>query len=321
MNSENNSSFSSDIPNLQIAWDSTSLGTFKECAYKYYLTMVLGRVTHGDNVHLTFGAHYHKALEIYDHHKSMGSDHDTATLAAVKYCYEATVVRLPGGGWRPWNSEDSNKNRFTLMRTVVWYLEQFAEDPLETIQLPQPDGTFKPAVELSFRYESNIPSPDGGNFWICGHIDRLVRMDDEVRFLDRKTSKNTLGPDTFAKFSPDNQMSLYDFSGPIIWKGDVKGGIIDAAQVAVTFSKFQRGFLRRTPGQREEWYKATHYWLTQAGEAAVNNYWPMNDKSCGNYGGCPFRPLCAKGPETRQAWINGLTKPRIWDPLKVRGDI
>ena len=119
MNSQGNSSFSKSVPNLQIAWDSTSLGLFKECPRKYYYTMVLGRVTHGDNVHLVFGAHYHKALEIYDHARSMGADHEEGQRAAVLYCLQATRVELPGGKWRPWDAGDPNKNRFTLTRGAL----------------------------------------------------------------------------------------------------------------------------------------------------------------------------------------------------------
>lgn len=320
-NSENNSSFSKAVLHLQVAWDSTSLGLLKECPRKYYYTMVLGRVPNADNVHLTFGAHYHKALEVYDHAKSAGKTHDEAQLEAVRYCFEATVHRLPGGGWRPWNSGDANKNRYTLVRTVVWYLEQFAHDALKTLQIEK-DGKPQPTVELSFRYETNIPIADTGhNFWICGHLDRLVEMDGNVYFLDRKTTKQTLSDYTFANYSPDNQMSLYDFSAPIIWKGPVKGGILDAAQVAVGFSRYERRFLKRTPGHREEWYNDTRVWLQHALDYALAQHWPMNDKSCGNYGGCAFRDLCNKGPEVRDKWLLGLTQQRIWDPLVVRGDI
>jgi len=319
INALQNTSFSSEVPFLQMAWDSTSIGVLKECPRKYFYTIVLGRQTREDNVHLTFGQHYHRALEIYDHHKSRGLSHEEAQLEAVRYCYEATIVRLPSGKWRPWISDDTNKNRFTLLRSVVWYLEQFAEDPLHTVQL----SNGKPAVELSFRYETDIqvPTVPDSRFWICGHIDRLVELDGSLYFLDRKTTKHTLTPEVFGKFTPDNQMSLYDFSSTVIWQVPVKGGILDVAQVAGGFTRFARGFLPRTPGMRQEWYADLHFYLEQAAQFAEVKYWPMNDKSCGNYGGCPFRAVCAKGPEVREQWLKNLTVPRIWDPLRIRGDI
>jgi len=317
MNFQGNSSFSGM---LQVAWDSTSIGYLKECPRKYQYMMVLGRQPREESVHLTFGLHYHKALEIYDHSRSRGMDHADAQLEAVRYCYTATVVRLgTGKAWRPWVSDDSNKNRFTLLRSVVWYLEQFEADALKTVQL----ANGKPAVELSFRYQTDIPIPtrSGETFIICGHLDRLVEMDNNIYFLDRKTTKHTINSDTFAKFAPDNQMSLYDFSSTVVWQTPVKDGILDVAQVGATFTRFQRGFLRRTPAMREEWYNDLGYWLIQAAYFAEKGYWPMNDKSCGNYGGCLFRPLCAKGPEVREKWLNALTVNKVWDPLQVRGDI
>lgn len=318
-NLENNKSFHPEIPSLQIAWDSTSLGTFKECPRKYYYLMILGRAPRDESVHLTFGAHYHKALEVYDHAKAVGKTHEEAQLEAVRYCYEATVVRFPNGTWRPWMSDMPEKNRFTLMRLVIWYLEQFKDDPLKTVIL----SNGKPAVELSFRFETDIQVPGqvGEYFWLCGHIDRLVELDGNIHFLDRKTSKHTISPDTFKKFTPDNQMSLYDLATQVVWETPAKGGILDAAQVGATMARFQRGFLPRTKLGRAEWLRDTAIHLRHAAEYAAENYWPMNDKSCGNYGGCPFRELCAKGPETRDQWLKGLTVPRKWDPLEVRGDI
>ncbi len=318
-NVEGNSSFSANIPGLQIAWDSTSLGTLKECPRKYYYSMILGRQPRAESVHLTFGQHYHAALERYDHAKSRGADFEEAQLEAVQYCLEATTVRLPGGGWRPWASDDPNKNRFTLLRSVVWYLEHFKEDPANTIQL----ANGKPAVELSFRFETTIEAPDGEHFVLCGHMDRVVELDESIYILDRKTTKNQISPSTFAAYNPDNQMSLYDFAGQVVLQQnyEVKGVIIDAAQVIATISRFQRGFVHKTPAHREEFYRNTRYWLEQAADFAESQYYPMNDKSCGNYGGCPFREVCAKSPATRDKWLMGLTSPRAWDPLKVRGDI
>ncbi len=95
MNFQGNSSFR-DM--LQVAWDSTSIGYLKECPRKYQYMMVLGRQPREESIHLTFGLHYHKALEIYDHARSSGLDHSDAQLRAVQYCYEATVVLVRRGG-------------------------------------------------------------------------------------------------------------------------------------------------------------------------------------------------------------------------------
>lgn len=316
-NYQNNLAFSSELPMLQIAWDSTSLGYLKECPRKYYYEMILGRAPRGENVHFVFGGHYHKALEIYDHAKSAGADHADATDAALNYCLTETVVR-DANGWRPWSSDDANKNRLTLVRSVLWYLEHFADDPLETVQL----ANGKPAVELSFRFEIDLEAPTGEQYLLCGHLDRLVQDQSGTLYvLDRKTSKNTISASSFRNYKPDNQMGLYDFAAPIVYSVPVAGVLIDLAQIGATFTRFLRAPIHRDSQMKDEWYRDTLYYLQLAARFAEQEYWPMNDKSCGNYGGCPFRDICAKSPATREKWLMGLTTTREWDPMKVRGSI
>lgn len=309
-----NTSFSQEIPNLQIAWDSTSLGTYKECPRKYELTIKNSWVPRETNVHLTFGLHFHAALEQYDHTKAQGADHETAVRSAVR---RALTDSWDFGRNRPWNSDDKNKNRYTLVRTVIWYLEHFKEDIAHTIIL----ANGKPAVELSFRFELDIKAPSNEPYLLCGHLDRLALINDEPYIVDRKTSKNSIENGFFDKFNPDNQMSTYDLAGKVAFGIDTKGILIDAAQVLITGSRFRRGFTHRTPEQRNEWLEDTAWWLEDAAKSAIRGHWRMNDKSCGNYGGCPFRGICNKSPLAREQWLGGMFHKRTWDPLIARGDI
>ena len=139
-----NTSFSRLLPGLQLAVDSTSLDEFKTCPRKYYYSIVLGYEPLATSFHLTFGLLYHGALERYDHKKSEGLSHDDAVDFAIDWLLRSTWNTELS---RPWTSGDANKNRYTLLRTVVDYLDKFGrEDVLETIQL----ANGKPAVELSF---------------------------------------------------------------------------------------------------------------------------------------------------------------------------
>lgn len=297
---------------LQLAWDSTSLGALKTCPRYYEYVIVEGWTPRMLSVHLAFGQYYHSALETYDHARSAGADHDTATVAAVRRALSDTWVN-----GRPWNSDDKNKNRFTLVRTVVWYLEHFREDPMHTVQL----ANGKPAVELSFRFDSGHVTSEGEPLVLCGHMDRLVEYGGTYSVLDRKTTKTTISNDFFAGFSPDNQFSLYTSAGKVVYGLPIQGVIVDAAQVAVTFSRFMRGPSTRTPEQVDEWYNELQFWFRLAEFYAQQNYWPMNDKACGNYGGCAFREICSKSPSVRGKWLQASYKRRVWDPLQVRGDI
>src|SRR5215510_6557569 len=88
------------LPNSQIqwAWDSTSLGWFKECPYKYYLHMIEGWRAKGESAHLDFGIFYHQALENYDRRLVEGMSHDDAVIDSVNlgvYPRLSTPVTVP----------------------------------------------------------------------------------------------------------------------------------------------------------------------------------------------------------------------------------
>jgi len=306
--------FSSTIPGLQFAWDSVSLGELKTCPRKYYYTIIEGWQPILRSDHLTFGIHYHRALELYDHRKAEGQSHNDALDCAVKYCLEETVVRLPGDRWRPWTSQEPNKNRETLLRTVVWYLDQFEQDAAQTIILQNS----KPAVELSFRFEIDYQI-DSQPALLCGHLDRIVEFTGKKFVLDHKTTKYNIDDRYFAQFNPDNQMSLYSLAAQIVYGEPVRGIIIDAAQVLVNSSRFLRGFTFRHKSETDEWLSEVNYWLAQAQHFAQSGVWPKNDKSCGFYGGCPFREVCASAPSFRETLLNASFRRRVWDPLIPRG--
>ena len=309
-----NNSLSLISPRFQFAWDSTSIGAFKTCPRYYQLSILEGWQPREISVHLTFGLHFHSALERYDHLRFGGMDYDQAVREVVKYVLTITWDEQKN---RPWLSDDPNKNRLTLLRSVVWYLDQFKEDPIETVRL----ANGKPAVELSFRFDSGYTSRNGESILLCGHLDRLATLNNKAFVLDRKTTKSTINQSFFDKFTPDNQMSLYAIAGKIVYNVQIEGIIVDGAQIAQTFTRFLRGVVPRTESGLEEWYFDLGQYIATAELYAEQNYWPMNDKSCGMYGGCPFRKICSLPPSVRNEWLKADFTKRIWDPLKVRGDI
>lgn len=307
---------------IQFAWDSTSLGWLKTCPRLYQYSMIDGWRQHGGSVHLDFGSWYHSALEAYDRIRSAGGEHEDALREVV-----AWLMRVTWADSKPWDSGHNLKTRETLVRSVIWYLEQFGpNDTCETVQL----ANGKPAVELSFRLEmdwgpktkNTEDAPDRNDaqqpYVISGHLDRVVSFQGNYYVMDRKTSSTTIGSYYFDQYDPDNQMSLYSMAARVIYKTPVRGVIIDAAQIAVGFSRFTRGFTFRTEAQIEEWLEETKAWLRLAEGFATAGHWPMNDKSCHQYGGCVFRKVCSKSPEVRHKFLESGFEKRQWNPLEPR---
>jgi len=153
---------------------------------------------------------------------------------------------------------------------------------------------------------------------LSGHLDRLVNFNDGTYVMDRKTSSTTIGSYYFDQYNPDNQMSLYTLAAKVIYQTPVKGIIIDAAQIAVGFTRFSRGFTFRTDAQINEWLDDTKHWFSIAESFAEADFWPMNDKSCSIYGGCAFRKVCSKSPEVRQKFLETDFTKKEWNPLVAR---
>lgn len=349
-----NTSFSKTLPGLQLVWDTVSSGNLKQCARKYYYHHVENWWEKRKSVHLIFGLIVHSASETYCKVRAKGESHDSGVRLAVRHCLEkagerdqaavcsdcghvkrtdisddefarsiypnacescnSTNIAYEDDHFFLWLSDDKNKNRYTLIRTIVWYLDHYRESSEKTIILD--DGS--PAVEQWFRFELPLLTPDGTPYILTGHIDQLIEFAGSDWFKDIKSTKNTVNDSFFQKFSPDNQMSFYTAAGKIVFGKPLLGGIIDAAQVAINFTHFQRGLVQRTSGQITEWLKDMEYWLKQAEQYAKDEYWPMNDTACHNFGGCEFRDVCNKDPSARRQKLETLFKREVWDPLKER---
>lgn len=298
---------------VQDVWDSTSLKLASDCLRKYYYVMMEGWQSKELSVHLRFGQHYATALEHYHKAKAEGASHDEALYLVVKEALEDTfdtVVNDEGETVRvPWESSHNLKTRGNLIRTIVWYLETFEEDTCSTYILS--DG--RAGVEYSFK----LPVDNGVVF--SGHIDRLVNYAQGIYVQDQKTTGSTITARYFEGFAPDIQMSMYTFAGKAIYDIPVKGVIIDAAQIAVGFSRFERGFTFRDEPQLNEWYDTMMRKIEETQRATREQYFPMNTQACGNYGGCPFRQVCSRTPAIRPQFLKGaFEQGPSWDPMRSR---
>jgi len=301
---------------IQFAWDSTSLGYLKTCPRLYQYIMIEGWGSTDESVHLRFGIEFHQTLQEYDIAKAKGAKHEDAVHTAINDMLARTSDFNPDEDTRA----GKYKNRRSLLRTCVDYLDHYADDPAQTLILN--DGS--PAVELSFRFElEGRPSATSDQPYIlCGHLDRVVSFQDHLFVMDRKTTTSTPGPYYFNQFEPNNQMTLYTIASQIILDSPVKGVIIDAAQILIDSSRFVRGFTYRTQDQLEEWTNDLYHWLDLAVSHANDSYWPQNDTACDKFGGCRFRDVCSKSPGVRENFLRAdfaqLPEDERWNPLRSR---
>jgi len=334
---------------IQFAWDSTSLGWLMQCPQLYQYQMIQGWFPKGVNPHLNFGLIYHSALETYDRLRVKGVSFEEAQIEMVRHALEKTgeyhdrVLNLDDSAdmsaandpslniiqkdgktilrkWRPWISEHSVKNRENLIRTLVWYTEYYKDDPAKTYVLANGEA----AVELSFRFEIELLSPNGQPYMLSGHLDKVVEFGGDLLVQDKKTSGHQLNDMFFASFDLNNQMSLYTVAGKLVLKAPIKGVMIDGAQVAVGFSAFLRGLTFRTDEKLNEWLDTIQTLLRQNEDYATRGSWPRNYQSCNNYmdskglGGCPFKKVCSRQPSQRESVLKTDFVKKRWNPLVPR---
>lgn len=291
----------------QFAWDATSLSWFMDCPWKYKASMIEGWQSRLNSVHLVWGAWVAKGVERFHRLLAEGNDREDAIREVVR---QALIDSWDHEADKPIEFLNTPKTRENLIRTLVWYFEEFNPDPVKTVILH--DGT--PAVEFSFQ----LPI-DNGYVW-CGHWDRLGDYNGDLYIQDQKSTGSTIGPYWFANFDLDVQFSGYAFAGHSIFKLPIRGVMIDGIQVAVGFSAFQRGFTTRSQATLDEWYEDTLYWIERARQAYQDNYFPRNRMSCTKYGGCTFKNICNKSPEVRKNFLRAdfVKREARWNPLEAR---
>lgn len=310
-------SFSILNQDLQVAWDATSLSAFRRCPRYYQLNILQAWRTKEESDDITFGTLYHESLEKYDVSRGRGISYKDSVRIAVRHALSNSGKRDESNVFRAWKTENTVKNRFTLIRSVVWYLVQFENDAFETAIIPGQGH----AIELSFRIPLPISAPDGRDYLLCGHMDKVVNDGEFKQFVDRKTTKTTLTTRYFERYSPDTQMSAYSVAVRVMFGTNNVRAIVDAVQTAVNFSRFVRGSTGRTKAQMDEWINDCFYWIKQAEACAQNHYWPMNDQACNIFGGCKFRGICSLDPASRETFLKSkFIQGERWDPMKIRGE-
>ncbi len=299
-----------DENGVQFGWDQTSIKLAEECLYKYKLRMLDGWRPRATSVHLFFGGIYASCLEHFHKFRAEGMSHDDALNEVVSEAlYKTWTYDDEGQSLGPWVSDHNTKTRENLIRTIVWYFEQFKEDSCETVIL----GDGKAAVEYSFQ----LPVDNGIVF--SGHIDRLVTYSNNIYVQDQKTTATTITPRYFAGYNPEDQVLMYSFAGRAIFKLPVKGMMIDAAQIAVGFTRFERGFIFVDNPTLDEWYDDALYHIETAQAATRANHFPKNRTSCHKYAGCEFRNVCAASPHVREQFLKAdFERGQRWDPLEAR---
>lgn len=230
---------------------------------------------------------------------------------------------------RQWIGNDRVKDRYTLVRLVAWYCDEQPEEVGDgAMPYVFPNG--QPAVELSFKIPLPWKAPgeyrgfptggtnytSGETYLLAGHLDSIMEYGVEHFVADNKTTKNMMGVVYFAQWHPNIQMDIYDLAANTLYPTlNIKGVMIEAAQVLTEGARFGVGISYRSDAMREELLGDLRYWLTQAERFAIEDHWPMNRANCYL---CPFKVVCSKEPAHRRRYLEAAFVKKQWNPLIER---
>ena len=145
----------------------------------------------------------------------------------------------------------------------------------------------------------------------------MAEINETFYIPDYKTTSGLLGPQYFRKFTTDISIMNYLLAAQMIHHKKAAGFIIDAVQVGVTFTRFQRQIIPKTQSQLEEWLEELHDVLDDMETCAHYKKWSHRWTSCDMYGGCEFVDVCNKAPEVRKEYLAGeFRRQPVWNPLE-----
>ena len=276
--------------------NASTFQVYKTCPRKYYYYMLLGNKKSPDSPDLRFGTLIHAAKALYELNRARGATHEIALQGSFRWLlHETWNFELN----KPAFTEDPLKNRATLLRTFVAFVDRYnltETDPCETVVLP----SGRVAVEVPFEFDSGYVNPWDEQVTFVGVLDRIVTFNGKRYISDIKTSKSGWWL-TAANYSPDGQFSLYPIAGLVCFGVETEGVILDGIELGPNGAKFHRVQVPRPTAVLEEWLEDSRVHLRRMGESFAREEWPQNDATCGLYGGCPFRRVCAAAPADRAA--------------------
>jgi len=302
--------------------DSTKLQCFKDCPRRYFYEYVLGWRPDRPNNHLHFGSAVHIAME---HILLNGYGTGSVSDAFMKfYHYYRTVfgeetddIFMP-----------KNPDRFLLMLSE--YVTRYAND-LSKYEVVVLNGD--PLVEIS-----GVVSVDG-YYNLYFKMDSVLRRlsDGKIFSLEHKTKGGYFSNQWRMEFPLGTQVGTYTHALYCIFNPDeVLGVTINGMSFKKTKKpsfEFERLPIRKTREQMQAWQVHTVSWLRwmekefynlecSSEDEDVLSAFPMNERSCNKYFGCPYHDFCLAWPNPlKQSYEPpmGFIVDR-WDPRASEDD-
>ena len=274
-----------DADGKQLIWDASSFQLLSTCAYKYKLKKKDWWAIEDParEQAAEWGKAYHECKEVLFREIAKGRSIREAVESSVgrALTFREALSRPEGysGKW------DNARTLDTLVRSLVWYAEEYGENLLRTLILPNGE----PALEL--RFEFHVPNTD---YRVSGRIDRVVTDDEGTSPLDFKTTSKMLNNVFFRQFTPNIQVYIYLYICRHVLGFEAPKFIVDGVQVLVGGTRFARSSIYVDDKVLEDFMNIEIPALLEEYDRCWNSgIFPQRFSSCDLFGSCEFRHVCS----------------------------
>ena len=288
-------------------WDATKLVAYADCEY-------LGKLEYEEHlalkeppVALVFGSGFHKAVEVW----TAAQDVTAAELAFLAIWEK----QLPLEVREMLEFSGDRRSVQNFQRLFAGYRKKF---PLEMFQEII-------ACERPFTIALGT-TPAGREVWWSGVIDRIVRWQESVYYVDLKTSSYTLDAAFFNKFKLSCQIRGYTWVGQQLYReaGEFAGALIQGVQVQAPLKTKVRAadelvqgeVIPLTAAQLEQWRSNTLQLIDNIHLARERGHVRNYGSRCSAFGGgCSMKQICWAEPDAEDTVKMLHYMERVWNPL------
>ena len=291
-------------PPFPTVLDSSMIGSFRSCPYKFATEYLWHWKPKSQSVHLIAGAAYAKGLEVareafYLHGKSP----DEALGAGV-----GALLASYGSFECP---PDSAKSPTRMAGALEFYFSRYpmADDPAQPVRLP--GG--KIGVEFSFAEPIDATNPETGDpILYVGRMDMICDYASGTFGEDDKTT-SALGASWSKQWDLRSQFTGYCW-GAAKTGFPLSGFLIRGVSILKTKYDTAEALTYRPQWMIDRWYDQLLRDVARIKAAWESGVWDYSlDAACNEYGGCAFKQVClSRDP---QPWLEGSFERRKWDPV------
>lgn len=281
--------------------DSTKLQQYKDCPRSFFYNYIMGWRPDRPNNHLHFGSCVHIAME---HLLLNGYGTKSISDAYMKFYRH---YRLEFGEETDEIFKPKDPGRFLSL--LAQYCQKYEND-FEKYEVVVLNG--KPLIEIS-----GCVSIDG-YYTIYFKMDSVLRRlkDGKIFSLEHKTRGGTFSNQWRMDFPLSTQVGTYTHALYCLFKPEeVLGVTINGLAFKKTKAhlfELERLPIWKTQSQMQAWQVHTVRWMkmlefdydllqSEHEDKDVMEAFPMNERSCSKYFGCPYHDFCL-------AWANPIQK-------------